>query len=445
MAESLSATSPSAAALPGLPILRVARKGAMAIGIKLLGAGAALVLQVFLARMLGHAGYGEFAYVFAWLQLALIFSQAGFSTAAVRYVAEYRARRQPALVRGFVRRSSQLTLLQAVVLAVLMAACASMLNHSGAAGSTRNFLIASAALPVLAQAALSSAVIRGFGHAITSMLVALAQPLTVLGLLLTTGYLFRYHVSPAGALWMYLAAAICSLALIYSLRRRFERDVCQDSPRLDRGGEWLGTATQMLLVAGLIYLQGRTGVIFSGLLLDAGSAGTYAAMERLADAVLLGLTSLNLIVAPRYAALYAQGRRDRLQRQARLAAWGSTCFMLAAAVPLVAFGKPLLRLFGEEFVSGYPVLLILLGGAAVNAMCGSVAIILNMTGHQRDTAVVAFSSLCLNLILSLILIPRYGITGTAVAFAASMAWWNLAMLLMVQRRIGIWCCVGHVR
>jgi len=113
-------------------------------------------------------------------------------------------------------------------------------------------------------------------------------------------------------------------------------------------------------------------------------------------------------------------------------------------LPLVLFGKPLLLLFGEAFVSGYPALLLLLCGVAVNALCGSVGLFLSMTGHHRVVVLVAFCSLSVNLILSPILIPRYGIIGSALATATSLATWNICMLLLVRRRLGIWSCLGHI-
>ncbi len=442
MIESSSALPTTFAALRGLPSIRIARKGVTALGIKLVGAALALALQVCLARSLGHAGYGEYAYVIAWLQLMLIFAHGGFATAALRYVAEYRARCQPALARGFVKFSSQIALLESIVLALLMAGCAAALHRSGSTGPLRNLLIASAVLPVLSQLTLGAAIVRGLGHVIPSMLVGLAQPLLLLGALLSSVHLFRIHISSSEALLLYLCATVGALGMVVVLQGRFERDLGEASEQTFYTREWLCTATQMMFASGLIYIQGRTGVIISGLLLDAGEAGTYAAMERLADVALLGLTSVNLLVAPKFAALHAQQRLVELQRYARLAAWGACAFMLAAVLPLVLFGKPILRCFGDEFVSGYPVLLVLLGGVVVNAMCGSVGLILSMTGHQRDTIIVAFSGLCLNLTLSLLLIPKYGIMGTAVANAVAIAAWNVSMLLIVRWRLGIWTCIG---
>src|SRR5690349_21176647 len=52
--------------LPGLSTARLARKGGIALCIKLSTAAIALVTQVVLARSLGYSRYGDFAYAFGW-------------------------------------------------------------------------------------------------------------------------------------------------------------------------------------------------------------------------------------------------------------------------------------------------------------------------------------------------------------------------------------------
>jgi len=444
MIESTPVALTRAGVLRELPTARIARKGTSAFGIKLVNGGLALALQMSLARVLGHHGYGEYAYVLAWLQLMLILAQGGFTTAALRYVAQYRACQQTEMMRGFVRRSSQIVLLQSIVTATLLAVCGAVMNHFNSPGSVGDFLIASAALPFLAQVSLGSAVIRGLGHAIAGILVILIHPFLLLCGLLVTAYMFRIQISSGEALLLHFAASACALSIVRMMRMRFEHFWDRTSPCVFHTSEWLSTATQMMFTAGLIYLQGRTGVIVTGLLLDARAAGTYAAMERLADTALMGLVCVNMLAAPSFAALHAGKRQHELQRYARLTAWGASAFMLTAVVPLALFGQPILNCFGEEFKAGYPALLIMLSGVAINALCGSCGTLLNMTGHHRETLGVAFSSLCLSFILSLALVPRYGIVGTAISFAASMAWCNIWLMLIVRRRLGIWSCVGHI-
>ena len=443
MMDSSPALRATSAIVRGLPPIRVAWKGAAALGIRLVGAGLALALQVCLARVLGHDGYGEYAYVFAWLQLMLIFAQGGVSTAALRYVAEYRARGQFALARGFIAQSAQISLIKSVALGLVLAGAAAAIYRAEDADQARNFLIAGLTLPFLTQFFLTSAIVRGLGHVIVGMAISLAQPLLLLGALVAMASLFCRHISSSEALLMNLSAAAVALAIAFALQRYFERSLREEPKREFLSREWLGTAIQMMFASSLLYLQGRTGVIITGLLLGAGHAATYAAIERLADAALLGLFSVNMLVAPKFASLYAQQRRTELQRYARLAAFGATGFMLATVLPLALFGKPILRCFGDEFVVGYPALLVLFGGVVINALCGSVNFLLNMTGYQQDMVNVAFISLCLNLLLSLLLIPRYGIMGTAVANAVSIAALNIVLLIIARWRLRIWACIGH--
>jgi len=445
MIESAPAASRPSAVLRSLSVPRAARTGLLVLNIKLISAGLALALQLALARTLGQAGYGEYTYVVAWLQLMLVFSNGGFATAALRYVSEYRARNQSALMRGFLIRSKQIALLESLVLALLMVGCAVAFCRSDSQHSIANFLIASVALPFMSYFILSSEIVRGLGHVVQSMLASLVQPALLVGALLVLPILIRLQISSGGALLLNLGAAAGALGVISALRRRHEQAFGNGSECTFLTHEWLRTATLMVVSSSLMYLQGRTGVIISGLLLDTRATGAYAVVERLADVALLGLLSVNMLIAPKFAALYAQRRLRELRRHARLAAWGATGFMLATIVPLILFGRPILRLFGDDFVSAYPALLALLAGVAVNAMCGSVGFLLSMTGHQRDAVHVAFFSLCLNLILSFALIPRYGVMGTAVANAVSMAVWNISMVVVAARRLGIWACVGRNR
>jgi O-antigen/teichoic acid export membrane protein len=276
------------------------------------------------------------------------------------------------------------------------------------------------------------------------MVLSLIQPLLFLGALLAAASLFPSEITPAAALLLNLGAAICFLAVVHMMQWRLERQSGLDSHCETRPKEWLGTATPMLLIAGLVYLQGRTGVIISGILLDASAAGTYAAAERLADVALLGLISVNYLIAPKFSAMHSLGRWNELQRYARLAALGSTAVMLIVTVPLVVFGKQVLQLFGDEFVAGYPVLLLLLGGVAVNALCGSAGILLQMTGHHRRLLGILAAGLLVNVALSFLLVPKFGIVGVAWANALAVVCWNVGTVYTVRIHLGIWPQVGRI-
>jgi O-antigen/teichoic acid export membrane protein len=82
-------------------------------------------------------------------------------------------------------------------------------------------------------------------------------------------------------------------------------------------------------------------------------------------------------------------------------------------------------------------LLILLVGQVVNAGCGPVAQLLNMTGYEKYTLRGVGVSTILNVVLNVILIPKYGIAGAAVASALTLVGWNLILVYFVARELGI--------
>ena len=49
--------------------MRLARGGGSVMALNVAGMAQALLLQVVLARLLGHEGYGQFAYVMAWINI----------------------------------------------------------------------------------------------------------------------------------------------------------------------------------------------------------------------------------------------------------------------------------------------------------------------------------------------------------------------------------------
>ncbi len=80
-------------------------------------------------------------------------------------------------------------------------------------------------------------------------------------------------------------------------------------------------------------------------------------------------------------------------------------FVLGAL--LLATGPLVLRLFGADFVNGYPVMAILICGHLARATIGPAERILGMLGQQRVCVLVYAAALVFNVAASVALVPRY--------------------------------------
>jgi O-antigen/teichoic acid export membrane protein len=84
-----------------------------------------------------------------------------------------------------------------------------------------------------------------------------------------------------------------------------------------------------------------------------------------------------------------------------------------------------------------PALLILAGGQLINALAGSVGLLMAMTGHQVESSIVLAVSAGLNVGLNYLLIPRYGLVGAALATGISTVVWNVTLAVRVRRLLGV--------
>jgi len=126
-----------------------------------------------------------------------------------------------------------------------------------------------------------------------------------------------------------------------------------------------------------------------------------------------------------------------LDKFARDAAHWTFWPSLAAGCALLALGLPLLWLFGPQFTSGYPVMLILVVGFLFRSSMGPAEFLLNMLGKQSLCAAVQVSVALLSVALNFLLVPHYGLIGAATATSVALMTGALMNNVVVSRTLGI--------
>ncbi len=104
---------------------------------------------------------------------------------------------------------------------------------------------------------------------------------------------------------------------------------------------------------------------------------------------------------------------------------------------ILAFGRPLLSLFGAGFEAGYDVMFILAIGMLARAAVGPAERLLNMLGERKQCAAVYAIAFAINLALCVILIPRIGIEGAAIATSTALVAESLMFYRVAQAAAGL--------
>jgi O-antigen/teichoic acid export membrane protein len=411
----------------------------------LVGAALGYGLHVLLARIMGPSHYGVFAYVPSWLDLLQMVGLFGLGPTIVRFAAAYRAQQRLGAIRGLLRFADRTALGASVLGAVGLVGVLLLLPPDALAriaedpdDLARAFWIGAAILPVLVLSKLRTETIRGFGGATLSLtLEGVVRPALMLLLLLVTVVAVDGPITGSIALGLYGASLLGHYLLAeWLVRSRRPSGVSSVAPEYETR-LWLDMALPTMFIMGTRILLGSTDRILVGTLLGTEQAGVYGAALRTSQLVTFGLTAVNAALAPLASSLHAAGDHRQLQRVLTLAAQGVFAWSLLGGIGLLVLGARILGWFGPGFEAGYGPLAVLAVGQAVNAGCGSVALVLQMTGHQRRVARIFAATAVLNVALDLALIPRLGMVGAAIGTGISMIDWNLALLVLVHRVLGL--------
>ncbi|WP_258102684.1 lipopolysaccharide biosynthesis protein [Marinoscillum sp. MHG1-6] len=170
-----------------------------------------------------------------------------------------------------------------------------------------------------------------------------------------------------------------------------------------------------------------------GFFCGAEEIGLFSIAQKLAFTTVLLLQIVSSVLAPKIAEMYNQGKRHELKG---LIGRTSGLLLVTGASILgmfVLYGKVLVGFWGEEFLSAYPLLIILAIGQFVNMATGVVGITLIMTGHDRIITNISVIFVVLSVGLNLILVSEFGVQGAAYAIALVLIVENLFKFLMVKK------------
>jgi O-antigen/teichoic acid export membrane protein len=160
----------------------------------------------------------------------------------------------------------------------------------------------------------------------------------------------------------------------------------------------------------------------------------YAVAIKLTTVLSIVLASVNTVYAPSFAEWYSLKDMTSLKQGIRRATRLIFIFTFPAIVLVLMFSKMILGFFGPGYVEARWALIILLIGQAVNALCGSVGVYMNMTGKQVVFQRILVTAFTINVILNLVLIPKYDLMGAAIATTISTVFWNVVTTAYIYRK-----------
>jgi len=151
----------------------------------------------------------------------------------------------------------------------------------------------------------------------------------------------------------------------------------------------------------------------------------------------VGLIVINFVLTPLVARLFANGNTVFLQTLITRSSRVVLLISLPATILIIILRDYILGFFGVNFMNAGSALTILCLGQLVNAFCGSVGLLLIMSGKEKFSIIGLAVGTVTNILLDVALIPSYGILGAAFATSFSLIVWNIVMYFYVRSRLHI--------
>jgi len=409
-------------------LTHVARGGALGLVGAAVTAVTGFLLVVIVTNLYVTEAAGRFFTVTsAFLLLAAITSlgtETGLGRFMLRYEAQGRLGDIPPTIRAAFRPTIISSIVIAVALVVFAEPFAELIGIGGDGGAT-SMIVLALTLPLATWQALTLAGTRAFGRMRDTVFVdkigrPLAQPLLVLlaslvaaNLVgLTVAWAIPYAAAAFVAAWMFRRFLARRGTMAHTEPTKSYQELRRDFWRFT----WPRSITKIAQMA----IQ-RMDIILIAAMRGPKDAAIYTAATRFVALGQFGTQAIQQVLQPKFTALIANHEHDSLKGVYQIsAAWSMAIswpmYVGVAAAPLVYLG-----LFGQEYVDDGLTVVLLMAAAQLFAVAtGPCDTLLLMSGRSALSLANSLAALAVDIGLCLLLIPRMGITGAALAWAIAV-------------------------
>ena len=391
----------------------------------------------------GASLYGLYTLATSLINLISSVFNLGLDDAMVRYTAIYRAKKKHTSLIGLTVFCTVVAGLAGITGALLLVfftptfAALNAAKHqlSGKENSFEQVIpllqMMAPLIPLFCMQVVWVGGLRGFKAFKWRVLTAnIVQPILQIFLLLGVLFFFR---NIAGVAIAFLISTLASVVFnLYFLFREVSRVATPEAEQYEVR-EWLSFASFNFLTTIIdTVLDSIDTVLLAVFGVPKSQIGQYGAAIRMNTFISLPLVSLNNIFAPTIAELHSKGKRTELEAMFKIVTKWCITFSLPIFLVIALFSPYVLGLSGPSFVVAWPLAIAFALGGMANAGTGAVGYMLLMTGYQKLSFLNSMVSVVVNVVLGIILTPRYGAMGTAISTGLALAVLNLMRLLQVR-------------
>ena len=417
---------------------RLLSQSTVIFGARLMGAGLTFLVQVAIARFLGSQALGEYILVMATVNIIAVVMPLGFEATGTYFAAEYRAKGEGKLLRGFMARAYTHIALTGALIIIIGQPVARLFGEAGSAIAS-HWTPAAVLTIATAMVLVSGAMLVGLKRPFAGFFAeTLSRPLLAIAGFAVALALGGGAPDINPLLWVlsvgYAIVAVIQLVLLVRSVGEIPAGQGDAKPEVRRWW-YFAVPWVALVVAGDFFFD-------IDLLLLAGhmphdQLAIFGVCTRIFSLVAFGVSAVYAVTMPDMFESEALKDRAGFHKKigdANLVASGLSVALLGAVLLLspIAF-----MLFGPEFQAGVIPLAILCLGLVVRSVFGPSQIVLSVHNRPYTALPAVAASLAALVVANLLLVPPLGLVGASLAALIAMTTWSGALWLTTLRVAGV--------
>lgn len=408
--------------------------GIVAVGL-VFELGTSFVAKLIIARLFRPVEYGELSIGITLMAMVSTLTLLGLNVGVGRYLPRFDdpGKRRGVLVSGFV-----LSVTTSLVVSVLLAASAPLVARVvfGDPELADVLFIFALIIPFAAIMKMAVGSMQGTQESLPKVYI---QHLSLPGLrFLAIAIVLLLGAELLGVAWAYafsyIATALLGLYFVATRTTLFSFDIPYE-PAYRR---LLSFSAPLIVSTAMALVFADIDMFMLGMFQTAAEVGVYNVIYPLAQLLLISLSGFGFLFMPVLSELHSQGEEDKMRRMYEVVTKWITLATLPLFVVMVLFPTTVISLtFGSKYATGATGLAVLATGFFSHVLAGFNNSTLTSIGRTQQIMYANTTTAAVNVVLNLLLIPRYGILGAAVATTVAYVVLNLTLSYQLYELSGI--------
>ena len=413
-------------------IITIAKGAGIVLLGLILGFGFKYVFQILIARNLGPRLFGLFVLGDGIFKVSVMIAQIGLPYAIVRYVALFQGQNDDRHTKGIIISAIRLSVISSLVLTLLIIIFSKTIaeNIFHNIELTNVLRIFALAIPITILTTMFVHSTQGFK--IMKYKVIVREIIEPLGRLILVVIMFYLSFKLYGVLFASLLSLIFGMLLSFHyLKKAFPQITRKKVQPIYDTKKILSFSWPLFFAQFFGHVLLWTDVFLLGLFRSAGEVGIYGAAQKTALIGTIMIGAFNAIFGPIISDLYNRKELRNLNNYFKIVTKWIFTLNFPIFLIFIFFARLILGIFGSQYIHGTTCLIILCLGWLIHSSVGPVFQMNIMTGRPKLNLINTSSMFLLNIILNILLIPKYGIIGAALATSISIGLASTIAILQV--------------